>query len=65
MTRAEAITKARREVKIAKFERRCRCTTEGNRTKKAYKVPGTAEAGQHAMLRQRVMDMADKYTDTE
>jgi hypothetical protein len=40
---------------IRKYQRDCRVTTEAGRRKKAYRIPGTIEAGQwemlHAMLR--------------
>ena len=41
---------ARRRTGIAAFERRCRCTREFGRRKKAYRVPGTPEHGRHRML---------------
>lgn len=62
MKRTEALYKARKQLKIAKFERECRCTMEGNRRKKAYKVPGTPEHGQYSMLLQRMTDLANRWS---
>lgn len=45
-----ATHQARVSTGIAKFERECRCTFEGSVWKKAYRVPGTPEAGRYAML---------------
>lgn len=39
----------RRESGMARFERECRLATECGRCKKAYRIPGTPEAGKHAM----------------
>jgi len=46
---------ARRKTGIAAFERRCRLTSYNNRQCKAWKVPGTAEHGHHAMLQRYTM----------
>ena len=53
--------KARRQVLIAKFERNCRCVQFEGRRRKAYAVPGTQEAGRHAMLRRRIWDLVEEY----
>lgn len=58
MTNGEAIRIARRRLGIAKFERECRTITECGRVKKAWRVPGTQEAGRHAMLSRMVCDEA-------
>jgi hypothetical protein len=42
---AKEITKA-----INKLKRECRLASEGGRMKKAWRVPGTKEAGELAML---------------
>lgn len=46
-----ALKQARRTTGIACFERECRCILgpHGRRVK-AWRVPGTREAGRHAML---------------
>lgn len=62
MTHEQAILKARRAVGLPKFERECRCTMFGSRKMKAYRVPGTSEAGQYNMLRLRVADLVKEYT---
>lgn len=62
MTHEQAIRKARRAVGLPKFERECRCTMFGAREMKAYKVPGTREAGQYEMLRYRMADLVKEYT---
>ena len=36
-------------------------TATGREIKKAYRVPGTSEAGQHVMLRQRVVGLTRSY----
>lgn len=41
---------ARKTLGIAKFERTCRLTDFCGKQKKAYKVPGTKEAGRYAMM---------------
>lgn len=61
MTQDQAIRKARRDVGLPKFERECRCTRFGSRMMKAYKVPGTREAGQYEMLRTRVQNLVKEY----
>ena len=40
----------RKESGMAKFEKDCRLTYERHRLKKAYKIPGTQEAGRYAMF---------------
>lgn len=50
MTHEKAIRIARKRYGLPKFERECRLTREGRYLKKAYKVPGAAEAGQYHML---------------
>jgi hypothetical protein len=41
---------ARRRLGIPAFERDCRLTSELGRMKKAYRVPGTSEAGRYQMM---------------
>jgi len=42
--------RARRLSGLAKFERQCGVAREGGRCRKAWRVPGTREAGQWSML---------------
>ena len=37
-------------MEVRKFERKCACRLISNRRVKAYRIPGTPEAGRHAML---------------
>lgn len=57
----EQWTRARRETGLAEFERTCRLTTEAGRRKKAWKVPGTDEAGKHSMLTRRCQDLVEQW----
>ena len=47
---------ARLETGIARFERECRTIQDGQYRRKAYRVPGTSEAGKHAMLQVATRD---------
>lgn len=58
MDRNAAIKIARRRLGIAKFERECRLAMELGRMKKAWRVPGTQEAGRRAMLQRMILDEA-------
>lgn len=62
----KALKKARRETGIARFERECRCIIGlyGRRTK-AWKVPGTQQAGRHAMLQAETWRRAKRYRKEE
>lgn len=51
---------AERRVGIRKFEKGCRLVEFCGRMQKAWRVPGTQEAGRHAMLRRSVADEADR-----
>jgi len=57
----KALRRARRETGIARFERSCRLTQEGRWWKKAWRVPGTREAGRHAMLQAETWRRAKRY----
>ena len=48
---------ARKAVGLPKFERECRCVMFEGRRCKAWRVPGTTEAGQWAMLHRRMNDL--------
>lgn len=60
---------ARRETGIAKFERDCRevvCGVHGGGRwwmAKAYRVPGTQEAGRHAMLLAATNDLYERLRE--
>jgi len=49
---------ARKRLRMATFERECRCTQMLGRRIKAYKVSGTREAGRYSMLMQAANDEA-------
>jgi len=52
---------ARKESGLARFEREStRLTHEEGRLKRAYRVPGTREAGQYHMLWVRACDIANQ-----
>lgn len=44
------LRRLRRDLGIAALERSCRVTLFGGVRQKAWRVPGTVEAGRHAML---------------
>ena len=46
----ELFRRFRRLSGMARFERDCRMTREDGRLKKAWRVPGTQEAGRHNMF---------------
>lgn len=62
MTMTSEYRKARRAVGIAAFERGCRETmnTTG-RMAKAWRVPGTREAGHHANLRRSLQNYMARH----
>ena len=51
--------KARRATGIARFERECRCVEFEGRRRKAWRVPGTREAGKWNMLNVATTDIID------
>ena len=55
---------ARRRSGIASFERKCRLTKENSRLKKAYRVPGTKEAGRWYMLNSYTNLLLQKLQDS-
>lgn len=61
----EANRIARRRLGIATFERDCRCTMEQGQRKKAWRVPGTREAGTHATLSRMVSDETARLMNGE
>lgn len=59
--KAKATQRYRRELRIAKFEKNCRCVRYGRRWTKAWRVPGTPENGHHAMLLHRLHSRVYDY----
>lgn len=58
----DALTQyARRAVGLPEFERKCRRVDCPGGTIPAYRVPGTQEAGQYAMLTQAMQDRLDVW----
>lgn len=64
-TEKEAIKTARKFYGLPKFERNCRLAAEGNRMKKAYKIPGTREHGEYSMLCEQVRAFVRQLTATQ
>ena len=61
MTMTKEYRQARKAVGIAAFERSCRKTMNiTGRMARAWKVPGTPEHGEHAMLRRSVQNYMNR-----
>jgi len=61
----KAFRQARKEVGLPRFERNCRVIDgDTGRRKKAYAVPGTQEAGRHAMLCRMASNIAARARRT-
>lgn len=60
MTEKDAIRLSRKRYRIAQYERECRIAKEGNREKKAYRIPGTREHGEYRLLCENARHYARK-----
>jgi len=62
---SEIWRRARRLSGLARFERTCRLGTMGGRRMRAWRIPGTAEAGRHAMLERHAHSIAQELRREE